>query len=135
MFLLLATHFTLNLRRHVHFIKQDEVLPAFATRMQGFVLIYCLRQTGRYKCCKRQGFAGSRLVITKVLETLSSSFTSRMAKHVQRLPRSTRLECCPHPLEDDCSPLSRALLLTRLQSLHLVAALLALWRHVALHEE
>src|SRR5947199_3863353 len=51
--LLLASHLTLNRGRHIHFIKKDEVLAAFATRMQGCVLTNGVCQTGDDERCER----------------------------------------------------------------------------------
>src|SRR2546423_3629201 len=58
-----SSYITLNLRRHVHLIKQDEVLAAFATRLQGLILINGLCQTDRYERRERQGLARFRLVV------------------------------------------------------------------------
>src|SRR5438034_3209780 len=60
--LLLASHVTLNLDHHIHIIKQDEILPAFATCLHGFVLIDCFSQARREERRERQGLPGFRLV-------------------------------------------------------------------------
>ena len=65
--LLLSCHVTLNRGRHVHLIKQDEVLAAFATRLQGFVLIDRLCQTGDDERRERQGLPSFRLVFPQKL--------------------------------------------------------------------
>src|SRR6266699_151751 len=61
--LLLASHVTLNRGRHVHFIKQDKVLPAFIICLHGFVLIDRFSQARRDECRERQGLSGVRFVL------------------------------------------------------------------------
>src|SRR6266849_3476893 len=65
--LLLPCHFALNRDRYVHLIKQDEMLPAFATRMQRFVLIDCFSHTNNDEHRERQGLSGFRLVVPQEL--------------------------------------------------------------------
>src|SRR5437868_13081273 len=53
-----AIHVRLNIGRHVHILKQDEVLPTFATCLHGFVLIDGFCHAGNDESCERQGLPG-----------------------------------------------------------------------------
>jgi hypothetical protein len=45
----------LNLSVHIHILKEDELIPAFAIRLHGFVLIDGFCQAGNEECRERQG--------------------------------------------------------------------------------
>jgi len=59
----LASHIALNRGRHIHIIKQDEVLAAFATCLHGFVLTHCLSQAGNDERRERQGLPSFRFLV------------------------------------------------------------------------
>jgi len=64
--LLLAMHFMLNLCVHIHILKEDELIPAFAIGLHGFVLIDGFGQAGNEECRERQGLPSCCLVLPKV---------------------------------------------------------------------
>ena len=65
--LLLPCHLTLNQRRHVHVIKHDQVLAAFAIRLHGLILIDCLCQAGDNERRERQRLPSVRFVVLQKL--------------------------------------------------------------------
>src|SRR5712692_84927 len=64
--LFLASHVMLNREIHVHLIKQDEALAAFAIGLHGFVLSDGLCQAGSEERRERQGLPSLRLVLSEV---------------------------------------------------------------------
>jgi len=58
----MSSHVALNLGHHIHIIKQNEVLAAFATCLHGFVLIDGFSQARREERHERQRLPGFRLV-------------------------------------------------------------------------
>jgi hypothetical protein len=61
----MSSHVTLNWGIHVHIIKKDEMLPALAQCLHGFVLIDGFSQARRDERCERQGLPGFRFVISQ----------------------------------------------------------------------
>src|ERR1700693_5265479 len=61
----ISSHVTLNRGIHIHLIKHDEVFPAFAIGLHGFVLIDGFCQAGSEERRERQGLPSGRFMLSE----------------------------------------------------------------------